>query len=181
MLPKAKPSFSFWKKRKGPKEKPALKVAMIMLVFLMIYAPAFALDIPLGWRLPGEQDFYSDWESYSNLYPEPYHIEADFNSDGQLDEAWILLRSRGSGWGLFVFMGGGGKPQQLIESVFPDAQFLAIRVANPGLYKVYKEGGAVANLVLVSKAINLFEYQGDNIIFYWDAASDGFKMAHPAE
>ncbi|HEY3347056.1 MAG TPA: hypothetical protein VGK71_05480 [Nitrospirota bacterium] len=161
-----------------------MKHVFALLSFFIITCitlPVYALDLPSGWRLPGEQDFYDDWERYSNLYPEPYHITADFDSDGLPDEAWILLRSRGSGWGLFVFMGGGGKPKQLIESVFPDAQFLAIRVANPGLYKVSREGGGVANLVLVSKAINLFEYQGDNIIFYWDGAIDGFKKAHPAE
>lgn len=158
-----------------------MKRLFFLLLFFVVAFPAFAQGpqepVP-GWRFPDQQDFYGNWELYRKMIPVPYHVRADFNGDGLPDDAWILLKTDGPGWGLFVFLGQpGGQPDiiQLAESTADDAQSRALQVAPPGHYLIIDEFGKKKDVILTMPALNLFIYAGPNLFFYWDAATGGFR------
>ena len=64
-----------------------------------------------GWRYPNEADYIGDWKDFRKEIPVPFHIQADFNGDGIIDHAWILIRTKSKGWGLFVFL---GQPKEVL-------------------------------------------------------------------
>jgi len=106
-------------------------------LFLITAAVSLAgTDLPPdGWRFPTEADFSRSWAEYRDRFPTPFHVSADFNGDGLIDDAWILIREKGVGFGLFVFLGRKDGRSRVIE-VFSHleccAQFYALALASPG-------------------------------------------------
>jgi hypothetical protein len=81
------------------------------LALLLSHAPARAVTIPSGWRLPSAADRTGDWQGAGA----PFHIRGDFNGDGIPDEAWILFRKRSSTWAVFAFLGTAAGPPRSIK------------------------------------------------------------------
>ena len=140
---------------------------------------------PPGWRFPVEQDYSGDWKPSTSSHSQPFHIHADFNGDAIEDDAWILLSKRGSGWGVFVFLGtNDGRPRMMSLETEPDrpsAQQFGIRVVEPGVYDTAcrKDNDCAssepATLQLQHYAINFFSHEGVSVFFWWDADSGKFK------
>jgi len=84
-------------------------IAVLFALFPLLTFAASPL-LPPGYRYPNENDISYDWKEFGPQH----HVEADFNGDGLLDVAWILLDEKGPGWGLFVFLGSqNAKPKVL--------------------------------------------------------------------
>jgi hypothetical protein len=128
---------------------------------------------PPGWRYPAER-------SYS------FHLRADFNGDGILDEASILLSEKGPGWGVFVFLGAKDGHMRVTsletEPGTLSARDFGIRIAEPGVYETACGKGYFdcnpsepTMLKLQHPAIDLFQNEGANSFFWWDAATGQFR------
>ena len=128
-----------------------------------------------------------DWKAFAKEVPTPFHVQADFNGDGLLDHAWLLLRSPGTGWGLFVFMGSKDGQPQLVkldeDSGKVPAQRMGVEIAAPGEYntacgKGYFdcEAGEPDKLKLRLPAIDFFSYESANSFFWWDGTRRAFRQ-----
>ena len=140
---------------------------------------------PPGWRLPSSAETKAEWR---NEDPSRYLVvQADFNGDGTMDEARLLLRDPGPGFGLFAFVSqkDGLLKAYALEAVKDTGyiEVMDITVAPPGLYKTacgkgYFDcsEGEPKEILLRHPAINYFKEGSANAFFYWDEATETFKM-----
>lgn len=85
-------------------------IARSTIAFVVMFAfTAEASDVaaPRGWRFPTDADHSDGWVEYRDEFPIPFHVRGDFDGDGIVDDAWLLIRDAGKGCGLFVFLLGG--------------------------------------------------------------------------
>src|SRR5215212_4484065 len=119
------------------------RVLAALLVALSITPPAATARAagtpPKGWRFPAESDYKGGWQEHRASVPVPFHAHADFDGDRVADDAWILFRTRGKGWGVFVFLNGRRGRAGLIQLEnhpgADDPQDFGIALAPPGDYK----------------------------------------------
>jgi hypothetical protein len=163
--------------------------AILLAVSLTSLSPSSCRSAnapPPGWRFPTEQDYSGNWRSSTLSNLKPFHIHGDFNGDAIEDDAWILLSQRGSGWGVFVFLGANdGHPRMMsleTEPGNPPAQLFGIRVAKPGRYDTacgtghyVCDASEPATLELQHPAIDFFLHEGATVFFWWDSHAGRFK------
>src|SRR5439155_22280273 len=93
-----------------------MRTLVTALLFLVVSSANAAEKPPIdGWCYPAESDYIDDWEDSRKQLRVPFHVQADFNGDGLVDDAWILIRTKGKGWGLFVFMGQQSNSKKIIQ------------------------------------------------------------------
>ena len=150
-------------------------------------APAYASSFFDEWRYPSERDITGDWQDSRQEGREFYTFTADFNGDGERDEAWILIKKDDSEWGLFVFLSTEDGEWRIIELVrykmtemIP--QGMGIWPAPPGSYETacgkgyYKcDRNEPEAIKLKNPAIDFFRFQSANSFFVWDRDSDEFE------
>ena len=151
-------------------------------------APVASIIIPEGWRMPNESDYKDDWQYFRNEFPIPYHIDGDFNGDGLLDQAWILIRSDSGDWRLYAFLNQGDqsfKAIKLIEAGQEMGEYsgYGISIVTPGEYKTacgkgYGDCGEdeVDVLTLESPAIDFRKFESYNVFYYWDFETGNFNV-----
>jgi hypothetical protein len=155
------------------------------MAFLMLTLST-ARSLPEGYRYPTDADRSGDWETFQSEIPKPFYAEADFNGDGLPDEAWILLRESGKGWGLFVFLGQrDGEP--VVHKLEEDrggspAQRFGLDVVEPGRYETACgkgywdcEPNEPEELSLVLPGLDFFAFESANSFFWWNVKSSAFK------
>lgn len=169
--------------------KIAILVVAVCLMPVLVLAQCAELMpvVPLeGWRFPMESDYMGNWQVFRAVIPEPFHVQADFNGDGLLDDAWILLSTVGKAWGLFVFLAQQeGPPKVITLDKNPGTsmpQYIGIKAVQAGDYKTACGKGQsscgpnkLEVLHLERPAINYFVFEGDNSFFWWDTQSQSFK------
>jgi hypothetical protein len=113
-------------------------IATIAFVIVVLTPIAHAQSkpvFPAGWK-PATKSDYSDENLSLRKNQVPTHIEADFNGDGITDQAWILINTSKSLYGLFVFLGqktGGHKMLTLDEHKRETEKlFMGISLWDPG-------------------------------------------------
>ncbi|MDH5546603.1 MAG: hypothetical protein OEZ43_13495 [Gammaproteobacteria bacterium] len=166
-----------------------LAIAALGMVFTLIWAEvAYSGDkfVEDKWRFPSEQDIKWDWLEYKNILPEPYHAAGDFNGDGKVDDAWILIDKENENyWSLIVFLSTDGDKKRLVKleesNAKVPAQAYGIVVKPPGSYKVACEKGHVSlnnckngNILTKNTSINLFRFESSSSIFFWEEKSASF-------
>lgn len=113
-------------------------MSLLPVIFFMIAAMNPIAPAPPGFRYPTKADQMHDWKTFEKQAPTPYHAQSDFNGDGVTDHVWILLRTSGTGWGLFVFLGQKNDPPVVVKLEEDDdrtpAQRLGVAIADPGEY-----------------------------------------------
>lgn len=141
---------------------------------------------PSGWRFPTVQDAKGDWKNRRKDGTRPYKTLGDFNNDKIIDEAWILVPTRGIGAGLFVFLGQPDKTLRVIQLDYQEgdsAQNLYLKVAAEGEYDTVcgKRGDCASDqpskLNLKFQAISYGTIESSEIIFYWDVQRKTFLNA----
>ncbi len=162
--------------------------AIVFVVFLAIGSLSIAADIELpgGWRYPSRSDYADDWLEFGKIDSPPFVARADFNGDGVRDEAWLLLKHTGPGWGLFVFLSQKDKPHQVIkieEHEGAGAQSYGIGVLAPGSHKTacgkgYDEceAGEPKVLVLKRPGLEFFKFESALSVLYWSDQTISFKQ-----
>ncbi len=107
-----------------------VRPVIFLLALFLSPVSAFAVSVPVGWRLPNVGDRTSEWQGAGA----PFHIRGDFNGDGIADEAWILFRKRSNAWAVFVFLGaadGAVHAIKLTEELNAPAQRFVLETIRP--------------------------------------------------
>jgi hypothetical protein len=163
------------------------KIYCFLVLFLFLNLSLCAKDIvaPKGWRFPDAKDFQDTWR---NEDQDKYvKISGDFNGDHILDIAMLFVSDDRYAIGLFAFLGqinGKYKTYQLCEMTgLKDDLKMGIRLVKPGSYKTaygkkYVDRERLEDepdiLVLEKDAINLFEFDSTDSIFYWNVIKNQF-------
>lgn len=165
--------------------KSILAVAFIVINLHPLAHAQSKPEFPAGWK-PATKSDYSDEDLSFRKNQAPNHIEADFNGDGITDQAWILINTSKSFYGLFVFLGqktGGHKMLTLDEHKRETEKlFMGISLLEPGHYKTACGKGyweckddETQILNLITPGINFFAFESANSVFYWNSRENEFK------
>ena len=156
-------------------------------LFFCIIIPALitacAHRIPQGWRLPTSDELQDAWRHESeNNYAT---VEGDFNGDGIVDEAKLLLSKDGSDLGLFVFVSQRGNTSRIYQlaerKAYRFSQDIGIKPVACGSYvtacgKGYWDcEGEPPEITIKNESIDYFFRESRNAFFYWDDNSNHFK------
>ena len=166
----------------------------LFMKFTRIFIPAFMVlitscssnkpPLPEGWRTLNKYEIEKTWRDVDdNKY---LAVKGDFNGDGFMDEARILLSEKGSGLALFSFMKQADNTYNILLLNEMDDESLihamGIRKVEPGLYKTACgkgywecEPGEPPEILIKNDAIDLFKVESANSFFYWDEHSKTFK------
>src|SRR5438045_8616064 len=98
-------------------EEPAvlrtLKYLLPTLVVVLFSALAIAQDLPQGWRRPTGSETSDDWRKKS---PSRFLVvKGDFDSDGKLDTAELLVNDSASQFGVFIMLAAPGMWKDLVK------------------------------------------------------------------
>lgn len=144
------------------------------------------ISLPQGWRVPTNVEAQDNWrEKDHNRY---LLVRADFNGDGILDEAKLLIRDEPPGFGLFAFVSQqDGTFKMFVLDEKKDKSYirsLGITKVLPGRYKTVCGKGIIScregepDEVLVQyDGIDYFKEGSANMYFYWDNLTKDFKKA----
>ncbi len=167
------------------------RLALLGCLIAISTASAAELQAPQGWRFPTEADLKGLWVEYRDRFPVPYRVVADFDGNGQLDEAWILIREKGEGFALYVFLGRAKGQPRVIKLFSEDeccAQNYALSLVKPGKRLTVCGQGIADCLPSEPKAITLrhpgFEFitlGTASGLYYWSAKSRRFRSLSVAD
>lgn len=163
----------------------------LILTYLLLTSTAYAGDkitLPEDWRFPTEREL-----SYVSRKDSPTRYAratADFNGDGNSDEAFLLKSTTFSGEGLFVRLSTKQGDFRWIKldvidwgKQYPNVDLsMGVDIAKPGEYKTacgkgYFEcnEGEPKVLKLLRPAIDYFRFESANSFFVWDEKAASFK------
>jgi hypothetical protein len=179
--------------------KGSMKRAFFVFVLFFLFSSHGISETvsPSGWRKVKEVDYehgwrkdvYPDtWRYFKNEFPKPYLAEADFNGDGLKDEAWLLIRTSGKIWGLFVFFKRADFSVHVVKVWETEGlNYLyrtGISIVEPGSYKTACalgygdpcQEGEPKLIEIKFPGINLFEFESRSSLIYWEPDSKKFRM-----
>ena len=116
-----------------------VRCSVTLLYLFVIISCSKSNNGPPDWRMPTANELSSSWRS---INPDKFSIvRGDFNGDGVIDEAKLLVRKDGTGIGLFAFVSENGKYKTfLLEEIKNKLQIDHARIcisvceqARPGL------------------------------------------------
>jgi|ERR1043166_4951115 hypothetical protein len=165
-----------------------LRVITAFLLMAAVVSWAGTDSLPGGWRFPTEADFSGNWVEYRDRFPTPFHVSADFNGDGLIDHAWILIRETGVGFGLFVFLHGKNGPSRVIE-VFSHleccAQFYALALAPPGRHSAVCGDECSpekrTSVLLKNPGFEFITLGTASGLYYWSPSANHFRSIPVAD
>ncbi len=148
-----------------------------------------AVNVPAGWRFPRDKDYSEDWAEFRGQIPVPFHARGDFDGDGTEDDAWILLRDNGKGWGLFVFLSSVGRPIRIKTEVedAPAQWYALIAVAPSGKGTVCDQGvskcdkGERRYPSLKNGGFEFLFLGKGSVLYYWDPLKKQFQRVTKGE
>jgi hypothetical protein len=176
-----------------------MKRAFFVFVFIF-FSSSYGIPetvSPPGWRKVKEADYEEGWQKdiypdtwiyFKSEFPKPYFAEADFNGDGLKDEAWLLIRTSGNSWGLFVFFRQADSSSHIVKVWETEGlNYLyrtGISIAMPGSYRTacalgYGDScqeGEPEFVELKLPGINLFEFESRSSLIYWEPDSKEFLV-----
>ena len=149
-----------------------------------------SLNIPEGWRAPNKYDIKGDWEIYQKDDYKPYHFINDFDQNGLLDEAWILIKNDNTSCGVWILLKtSDSQIDYLIEEVKITSispQSLAIDETKTGTFQTacgkgyYDcEPGNPSQIVITSPQLWYSPFEsGPGYLAMWDRGEMIFKTYH---
>ena len=146
--------------------------------------------LPDGWRVPTADEVDEAWR---RAEPSRFLLaDGDLDGDGQLDQARLLLRTDGGGFGVFAFLcrgNGVAAPHLILHNrelvLFPN---VGIKPVEPGLYRTACGKGFIdcyegepREVRLAHNAIDYFKAQSVASLFYWSESAGAFKWVAIAD
>jgi hypothetical protein len=166
---------------------------LVCIIIFTVSTVAFAANSapPQGWRFPTEADYKDGWAEYRDRFPVPFHVTGDFDGDGLVDHAWILIREGGEGWGLFVFLARRAGPPRMIQ-LFSEggccAQAYALARVPPGKHLTFCGGrlagcstGQPASVTLRHPGFEFMTLGTASGLYYWSPAAKTFRSVTVAD
>lgn len=167
-----------------------LRAFFSLLLFLQLalfgetaYCEEIQVAIPSGWCYPSDAELDSQWRRRS---PDRFALaKGDFDGDGTVDQALLLVMCKGRQVGLFAILSSSSsnKPKLLVRDKSPlDIQVMGISVVKAGTYptacgKGYWdcEKGEPTEIGMKADAIEYFKTEGASSYFYWDKSVKRLK------
>ncbi len=159
--------------------------------------PALAQEVPLGYRLPTQEELADKDRAES---PTRFaRAVADFNGDGVEDEAVLLKATKYSGQALFIRLSDGNRGHQWVQldsidwgPKYPNVNLsMAIEVLKPGIHEYYCfdgekdcDGDAPAKkkkLRLTKPGLSYYKFESSGSFFLWDDKTKKFRRAWDSE
>ncbi|HEY2387805.1 MAG TPA: hypothetical protein VGK30_12650 [Candidatus Binatia bacterium] len=140
--------------------------------------------LPDGWRLPAAAEVGEGWRAADR---ERFLLtDLDLDGDGHPDQARVLMRIDGAGYGVFAFLcrEHDAPVAHLILHNRDLAYFrgVGIRPVQPGLYRTACGKGFIEcyagephEVRLAHAGIDYFKPESITSLFYWSEASQDFK------
>lgn len=159
----------------------------LVFFFIMMAAGTYVQsmpEFPTGWQ-PATKADYADGNLSFMKNQAPNHIIADFNGDGKIDDAWILINTSKNAFGLFVFLAQKDGTHKMIpldeHRRETEKLFMGISLMEPGQYKTacgkgyWKcEEDEPEVLKLKFPGINYFAFESANSVFFWNSSKKEF-------
>jgi hypothetical protein len=141
-----------------------------------------SIRLPSGWRFPKPEETVQAWRK--EFASDALLARADFDGDGNMDEARLVVREDGSAVAVAVSLGKGSRVHilgEIRESGWLET--IGIALVKPGKYRTACGKGYYdckpdepKRLTLNRPGVNLFKDGGVNSFLYWDARSGQFKQ-----
>lgn len=156
----------------------------IIISLYGLAACSYKNPFPPEWESIASDKLKDSWrdESKSRFT----QVKCDFNGDGIIDEARLLVRKDGSGFALFAMV--SQKDSSLKTYLLDEIrnlnliQAMGIKKVLPGTYKTACGKGywdcqknEAPEIHLKNEAIDYFKIESANSFFYWDIKADAFK------
>lgn len=139
--------------------------------------------IPNGWRLPLKKEMNQKWRDQNSLRFKS--AKGDFDGDGKIDEALILVDKDGKKFGIFVWWAADkfSKAEEVyVEKDFGLLQKMGIGIVKKGTFKTACGKGYYdcakddsAELTLSQEGIDFFMNESANSFFHWDSKTKSFE------
>ena len=159
------------------------RISLPVIIILSLLT-ACSSSLPQGWRLPTSEELKDTWryESESRYII----IKADFNGDGIVDEAKMLVRKDGTGFGLFAFINQKDNSFKIYHlDEMEDGKLIhamGIKKVMPGSYKTACGKGywvcrddEPSEITIKNESIDYFKTESANSFLYWDDTLATFK------
>lgn len=160
-------------------------VTSLLIILLSVYhgAAIAQADIPQGWRVPKAQEIAYEGDTWRNEKPNKFlEVQADFDGDGKIDDAKLLVSSDGEKYALFVFL-GSGKTVRLTQEKTVLLQVMGIDLLQPGAHKTacgkgYWEckKGEPETLRLRTPGLLYFKSESAASVYVWSSSTKGFHQ-----
>src|SRR6266550_7342337 len=149
-----------------------------------------AASLVSGYRLPSNGDFENYWTDYGSFVYKPrddadstkapYWTKGDFNNDGIVDYAYILIRTADGSKSLFAFLSNGNQYSSIsLQEGFQEEMGLATQQGGTFTTAAgngYSEpsGQQPATIRAEKHAIAFFMFESAASLFIWDPSRKGF-------
>jgi len=158
-------------------------------IYVAFFQGTAARLVP-GYRLPDERDLGDLWSAFDSFVYKttddtdstkaPYWTKGDFNNDGTIDFAYILIRDTDRSKSLFAFVSTGERyTPLLLREGFDEEMGLATQ--GPGTFttaagKGYGRPtpGEPTTVTVEKHAIAFFMFEGAASLFVWDTSTGRF-------
>ena len=146
--------------------------------------------LPDGWRVPTADEVDEAWR---HADPSRFLLaDGDLDGDGEVDQARLLLRTDGGGYGVYAFLcrgDGVATPHLILHNreleLFPN---VGIKPVEPGVYRTACGKGFIdcyegepREVRLTHHAIDYFKAQTVASLFYWSDTAGAFKWVAIAD
>jgi hypothetical protein len=133
-----------------------------------------------GWRPVDSRVVQQEWRATD---PDRYlRAQADFDGDGVVDEARLMIAGDGKTYALLVYPSSLQRQVVLEEESAPFLDVMGISVAIPGTYRTacgkgyWKcEQDEPPEITLTMPGIDYFREASANSFFWWDKKTRSFK------
>lgn len=132
-----------------------------------------------GWKFPEKKDLSEDWRAIDpNFFS---YVIGDFDGNGKADRAFLAISDDNTQVALIVELNGNKYyiPREFLKSKLP---IIGIKKVVSGEYltacgKGYFDckNGEFSTVKTPNDSIEVFKYEGDSSLFYWDKEIQSFK------
>jgi hypothetical protein len=158
-------------------------LSMVALSTLAFSQPISPASVPAGWRLPDHSEVDQAWRRSNSTHYLIAH--GDFNGDGRLDTAILLVRADGSGFAPFIALTRKAGATVFVQcETTNQMDYLeteGLQVAKRGTYRTvcgkgYRcEPGDKESVTISFDAIEFFKRDGPSRLIYWNAEKKAFS------
>lgn len=168
-----------------------------IFLFILLSLDAFGVDLPEGWRFPTAKELSGEErDNKHNSYISENRFsktEGDFNGDGKIDSAYILISKEFNGDGLFLYLSGAKGYEWLIleesnwDKSYPDKNYIysspnmGIGTLPPKTFRTYVGKAWVTPTDIVPKeedfanpALDYFRFESAGSLFFWSKSEQRF-------
>lgn len=174
-----------------------MRILLTFLFILAIQANASQVKLPEGWRLPTEKELSGEerdnQHNSTNSDNRFSQAQGDYNGDGLIDKAYILVSTEFNGDGLFLYISDNGKYSWLPLEIdnwdksYPDKNYIytspnmGIGTLSSETFRRYVKKAWVTPDDIVptendfsNPALDYFRFESAGSLYFWSNTENRF-------